>query len=63
MKTLLSATLAIMIAAPAVAGSLAPIPVEPELIVSEQPAASSVSPLLVIGLLVVIGAVVSQQND
>jgi len=63
MKTLSSAVAAMCIAFPAVAGSLAPVEVEPQPIVVERESTSSVSPLVIIGLLVVIGAVVSQQND
>ena len=63
MKILNSAVLAALIACPAFAGSLAPIEVEPQPIVVERESTSSMSPLLIVGLLVVIGAVVSQQNN
>ena len=63
MKNLTVAALLAVFAFPALAGSLAPVEVEPELIVVEKESASSVSPLLVVGLLVVIGAIISQQED
>ena len=47
----------------ALAGGLAPVIVEDDVEVIEQDPASSVSPLLIIGLLILIGVLISRNND
>ena len=47
----------------ALAGGLAPVIVEDDVEVIEQDPASSVSPLLVIGLLILIGVLISRNNE
>jgi len=63
MKSYISAVvISLSLAAPALAGGLAPT-VVPETEVIETKPASSVSPLLVIGLLILVGVLVSRNND
>lgn len=62
MKNIVAASLiAIMGAGSAIAGGLSPVVVEEEVVVEK--AASSVSPLLILGLLVLIGVLISRDND
>jgi hypothetical protein len=61
-KILMSAALSGLVASQTVAGGLAPVVVEPAPVIVEKPA-SSVSPLLILGLLVLIGVLVSRNND
>ena len=63
MKTIVTALAASFFAVAAQAGTLTPVEVEPAPIVIENDAASSVSPLLIIGLLILIGVLVSRNND
>ena len=63
MKTIATAVGASVLAFSAHAGTLAPVEVEPAPIVVESGPASSVSPLLILGLLVLIGVLVSRNQD
>ncbi|MEO8617240.1 MAG: hypothetical protein ABI600_19040 [Luteolibacter sp.] len=56
------ALLAVMSGTAAFAGGIAPVIVE-EVPVVEMKPASSVSPLLILGLLILIGVLVSRNND
>jgi hypothetical protein len=62
MKTLAAVALSAFVAFPSFAGGLAPVEVEPAPIVVEE-SGSSVSPLLILGLLVLIGVLVTRNND
>jgi hypothetical protein len=63
MKKISALALAAMTAASsAFAGGIAPVIVEEVPVVEDKPA-SSVSPLLILGLLVLIGVLVSRNND
>lgn len=63
MKKISALALAAMTAASsAFAGGIAPVVVEEVPVVEDKPA-SSVSPLLILGLLVLIGVLVSRNND
>jgi hypothetical protein len=61
-KILMSAALSGLIAGQTLAGGLAPVVVE-EVVVEESKPASSVSPLLILGLLVLIGVLISRDDD
>ena len=62
MKKLAVLAVSTFVAFPSFAGGLAPVEVEPAPIVVEE-SGSSVSPLLILGLLVLIGVLVSRNND
>ena len=59
---ILSTAAAIMLGGSAIAGGLSPVIIEDVPVVEGKPA-SSVSPLLIIGLLILIGVLVSRNND
>jgi hypothetical protein len=63
MKNILAVLSIVAFAAPAVAGNLVPVEIEPAPIVVENKPASSVSPLLILGLIILIGIAVSQNDD
>ena len=61
-KFLISGLTAAMMAGQAVAGGLSPVVIE-EVVLEESKPASSVSPLLILGLLVLIGVLISRNDD
>ena len=61
-KLLISGLTAAMMAGQAVAGGLSPVVIE-EVVLEESKPASSVSPLLILGLLVLIGVLISRNDD
>ncbi|MEO8529833.1 MAG: hypothetical protein ABI459_01305 [Deltaproteobacteria bacterium] len=60
--TALTSVVAAVTATSAFAGGIAPVVVEEVPVVETKPA-SSISPLLILGLLILIGVLVSRNND
>jgi hypothetical protein len=62
MKNILAATLALSIAAPAFAGGIAPVVIEPEVIMEETSSSSAAGVIVPLLLLLLVAAAVSSAD-